>query len=225
MSGGHTAAQRESNFAHDVLGHRLLYVQEVIAAFFIDLRPEVAIAAGIDEIGRDANLGPVVEERSLEHGVHVESFRNFPHGHLQSFVLHDGGAGYDTERRGAGQSGDELVGHSIDDVVLIGVLGQVDKGQDGDGMESAHCIFGLVHRPRAVQIKEDSCGGEQNDKSGQENEDNRPAGWDGSRVFRRRQRDCCGSIRVRHALVKPIHRGRCCFLAGPDGRGKRLRVI
>ena len=136
------ATQRQGNLAHDIVGYRLLHAQQVVPTLFVDLRPKVAIVSGVNQIRRDAHLGTVVQEGSLEHRVHIQSFGDLPHGHLHPFVVHDGAAGDDAKRRAAGQVGDELVGHSVYDVVLIGVLRQVDKRQDRDGMESADRVFG-----------------------------------------------------------------------------------
>src|ERR1700761_7834513 len=87
----------------------------------------MAVPAGVDQVCGNAHLLSVMQERSLQDCVHMQLTCDLIERDLGPLVVHHGTARDDPQGRAAGKICDQLISHSVDDIILIRTLGKVDE--------------------------------------------------------------------------------------------------
>ena len=92
------------------------------------------IAGGaVDQPRIDAHAAPFLPHRAFEDVVHVEIMGQLAHVGLPSLERLHAVARGDEQRRHLREVGDDVLGQSVGEVFLLGIAGDVDEGQHGDG--------------------------------------------------------------------------------------------
>ena len=152
------------------------------------------VVGGPNELGRDPNAVAGAEYRAFHDGVYVQLARDLRHRPGRPFVTHDGRARDHAQGADVGQVGDERLRHTVREVLLLGIAGEVRERQDrersdraggGDGSAGARHPRPLVDESR-----------DENGRGGHRHHRNRhrlvplhePAGAVGHAVLARRHR-------------------------------------
>ena len=104
----------------------------IIGAAVVAFGPEVRVGIGADELKVHVDLAVGAGDGAFEDAVDVEGAGDFAAEACGAFVLHDGGARGDAEVGVLGEHGDELIGHAVGEVFLIGIAREVVEGDDGE---------------------------------------------------------------------------------------------
>ena len=122
----------EAGLACNLLGDAVLEGEDVGGRTFKGLGPEVAVGAGVDELGGDADPVAGADDGAFDDGVDVELASNVGEWAMRALVGHDGGSGDDAKVGDTGELSDELVGHAVGEVLLAWVAGEVLKRKNGN---------------------------------------------------------------------------------------------
>ena len=98
-------------------GQRECPIKLTVVAF----RPDVCIVRGANQLQGHVHPGRRPDDRAFHDPVYSEFARNLRQRARRSFVPHRRGAGHDPQGPIFGERGDELVSHSVGEVVLRGV--------------------------------------------------------------------------------------------------------
>ena len=114
-------------------GDLVLDGEDVLGAPVVTLRPEVVAGRHVDELGGDAQLVAGFPDAALEDGADVQALADLPDVLGLALEGEGGGPSDDPQRLDVGQRVEDLLGHPVAEVLLLGVGGEVREGQDGDG--------------------------------------------------------------------------------------------
>ena len=92
----------------------------------------MAVGAGVDELGGDADAVAGADDGAFDDGVDVELASDVGEWAAGALVGHDGGAGDDAKVGDTGELSDELVGHAVGEVLLAWVAGEVLERKNGN---------------------------------------------------------------------------------------------
>ena len=121
------------DLARDGGGEVALQREHIVRAALEAPGPEVAVGAGIDELGGDPDPIPGTDYRAFDDGVDVQRLRDLRRGRpVRAPELHGRAARDHPELADGGEGGGQLVRHPLREVVLGGVPGVVVQGEHGD---------------------------------------------------------------------------------------------
>jgi hypothetical protein len=125
----------------------------------VALGPDVSVGGSVDQLHRDVDAVCGALDGAFEDAVDAELAGDVTHRTIDTFVLHDRGAGDDAQGAILGQRGDELVGHAVGEIVLRPVAGKIFEGKNAEGSD------GCGGRQSAVVLDDtyDGCAREQQD--------------------------------------------------------------
>src|SRR5208282_4072157 len=95
--------------------------------------PELGAIGGADEVGLNAQFVAMLSDASHEDGADLQRLANFLGIILIVLETEDGAARHDFEVGELRKGADEALGQAVAQVLVVGVGGGVDEGQDGDG--------------------------------------------------------------------------------------------
>jgi len=122
------AAERKCNPMRYVVYYLILHGEQVGIALFVGLRPDFPIVASIQQLSGNTDLLSRTQIGAFHDHVDFELSGSLADRTLHPFVLHDGSVGDHSQRRIFPQLCDQLVGHAVDEVILIRVRGQIAEG-------------------------------------------------------------------------------------------------
>src|ERR1700691_3649425 len=93
----------------------------------------------MDELDGHVDFFAGTSDRSLDDAVDAKRSRYLRQGAANSLVLHDRGSGDNAEGRVLGQHGDKLIGHSVGEVILRGIAGEVIERNNGQRSDLRSC--------------------------------------------------------------------------------------
>src|SRR5215217_2866306 len=113
-----------------LLGNAVLQVEDVGKLAVELVGPEVVANLGLDELTRDADPSPRLPDGTLKDVAHAEVPADL--AYIDSFALVDEGgvSGDDEEPADAGQRGDDVLDHTIGEVLLLGLSADVHEGKN-----------------------------------------------------------------------------------------------
>lgn len=123
MRGG----EDEAGLGGDLLGDAVLEGEDIGGRAFKGLSPEVAVSARVDELGGDADAVAGADDGALDDGVDAELAGDIGERAAGTLVGHDGGSGDDAKIGDTGELSDQLVGHTVGEVLLARIAGEVLK--------------------------------------------------------------------------------------------------
>lgn len=117
-----------SNGASNVILERKNIAQIAI----VGLGPEVLLIGKSNELSRNANAVSGMQDGAFDDGINAKFAGDLRERLLRALVLHDGGAGNDTQSGKLGESGDQFVGHAFGEVLLFRIARQVFERKNGN---------------------------------------------------------------------------------------------
>ena len=93
----------------------------------------MTILAGVEKLSRDAHVITRTHHGTLDNRIDVEFGGNLGQAFLGVLELHHGRPRNNPQRVDLRQVRDQLVGHSVGEVFLIGIAGKVIEGKHGNG--------------------------------------------------------------------------------------------
>src|SRR3954469_13246725 len=97
----------------------------------------MAIVAGLDKLGGDADPPPSLKDRTFNHRIHVQLPGDLRQRLRGILVLHGGGSGNHPQPLQRRETSDQFVGKALRKVVLLRVTGKIFQWQHGDGADGA----------------------------------------------------------------------------------------
>jgi hypothetical protein len=148
---GGTAAMRfatdhlEPHAARQTRHDLLLHLEDVLAFLVETLRPQGFVRLGVDQLGIDADVTRFGEHPAFEHVAHAKLLADLARRHFSALVGEGSRSGNDeTARQGTRQTGDQIVDDTVDEVVVGGILRQVQEGQYDDGKPARQRCRGFL---------------------------------------------------------------------------------
>jgi hypothetical protein len=121
-------AQRLGDRSRDlVLDH-----EHVVDVAIEALGPQVIAVGDVHQLRADAQAVAGLADAALEHRLHVQSLADLAHVDLRALELERRGPRHDRQPLDAGERADQLLGHPVAEILLVGIVGQVGEGQHGD---------------------------------------------------------------------------------------------
>ncbi len=121
--------QLQVDLFRDVAGHVALQQQNVAQVAVIVFRPNMLIAAAIHQLRGDANMIAGKLHCTFDHCVHVQLARDLRQWFVGALVAHDRSVGDDLQVSKFGELRNQVFGHAVGEVVLLGVRAQVVQGK------------------------------------------------------------------------------------------------
>jgi hypothetical protein len=131
----YAALQRERQRVGDLHRHLALNDQHVRHVAVVALSPQVRHVGGLNELRRNAHPRPRAPDAALEHVVDPQIFADLANILSRVLVEHRRGACDDAEmsRVERAELGDHLLGEAVAEELLLGIVAQILKRQDGEG--------------------------------------------------------------------------------------------
>ena len=124
--------QLDRQRADDLLHHFVLGREDVGQLAIEPVGPEMPAAPGIDELGGDAYAIAGLADAALEHEPHAELAADLLHLDRLALVG-EGGVPRDHEQAGdLRKIGDQVLGHAVAEILLLGIAAHVGEWQHGD---------------------------------------------------------------------------------------------
>ena len=132
---GLLGAHGDAHLAGD--GHRDLALegQDVSRVARVALRPEVPVRIGLDELDRDPHVSAVPQHRAFHDAPDAERAGDLGKRFRRVLVRHHGRPRDHLQRADARQLGDHGLGHSVREVLLLGILREIRERQDGERVD------------------------------------------------------------------------------------------
>jgi len=108
----------------------ILQLENVVERGVEAVGPDVSAGRRVDQLPADTHPVGGFAHAAFEHVAHAELLRHLLHIDRLALVGKGGIAGDDKEPRQPGDRRRDLLDHAIDEIVLLGIAGQVLKGQD-----------------------------------------------------------------------------------------------
>ncbi len=124
--------KRQRKRAHDLLQHLVLQAEDVVELAVVALGPKVAAGGRVDQLRVDAHLLAGLAHAALQHVSDTERLADLADIDLAPLVAGRRGSRNDRQAGNLGQVGDQVLGHAVREILLLGVAAHVDEGQDGD---------------------------------------------------------------------------------------------
>jgi hypothetical protein len=136
--------------------HLALQLQDVGQVSLVFTGPEMCIGRGVNQLDADLHAIAAALHRAFYDGVDIQRARNFRERTFGAFEPHHRRARDDAERADSGKIADEGLGHSVSEVLLLGVARQIVQRQHRQrGNRRSPRYDG---RRRAQRVQKDSCG-------------------------------------------------------------------
>src|SRR5262249_45599460 len=114
--------------------------QHLAQITLIALGPQVRLLGRIDELRGDAYAILRTQHRPLYDRVYAQLLRNLGQWSVNSLVLHCGSARDHAQLPDLGQRGNEGLGESVSEILLLGVSRQIFKRQDSKGFNAVNAL-------------------------------------------------------------------------------------
>src|SRR6185503_10130258 len=112
----------------------MLQSKNVSHVALVTVCPEMLVGTSINQLCGNAYPVACSQYCSLDHRVHATEFaRNFREREFRSFVSFNRCMRDYPQAAGLGQISDQLIGHAIAEILLVGIIGKVAEGEDGKG--------------------------------------------------------------------------------------------
>jgi hypothetical protein len=118
--------------ADDVVGKTVLKIKHVGQVALEAIGPHVRSGGGIDQLARDAHPPIRTLNAAFQHIPNAQVAANLADVDRAPLVCERGLAGDDDKRLEASQRRENVVDHSVSEVVLTGVAGEIGEGQNGN---------------------------------------------------------------------------------------------
>ena len=110
----------------------VLKVEDVGRIAVVAFRPEVDAGLGVDQLGVDADAPAGLAHAALDHVAHAELAGHLAHVERLALVGEGRIAGDDQEPGDLGQVGDQILGHAVGEVLLLGIAAHIRERQHRD---------------------------------------------------------------------------------------------
>jgi hypothetical protein len=124
------AAQRGLERRHDGLRHLVVHLEDALELAVEALGPGVGPRRGVDELRGHAHAVTREAHAALEHVAHAELSRDLLHVHRLPLVGEARVARDHEELLHPGESGDDVLGEAVGQVLVGGIAREVGEGQD-----------------------------------------------------------------------------------------------
>src|SRR4029450_11816300 len=114
-------------------GDLVLDREQVDQRTVVTLRPHVAAARGIDELGRDPDRRAGPSHTPLQHVTDIQVLRHLAHIARLPAIGERRVPRNDEERMKLRQLGDDVLADAVGEVLLLGIATHVRERQEGDG--------------------------------------------------------------------------------------------
>ncbi len=131
--GTHVRRQRRLEGIGDSQCHVALDGEDVGQVAVIVVCPEVLVGLRIDELSGDADAAGRASHATLDDVGDPQLSRDLPEVLVGVLVLHDRGAGDDFQVGDLAQVSDDVLGHAVAEVLVVGIGTQVGERQHRDG--------------------------------------------------------------------------------------------
>ena len=120
--------QDRRNGAHDLV----LNDEDIVELPVVALCPAMGSSHSVDELGIDAHTVTTPANAAFQHIAHAQFAPDLPHVDRLALVLEARVSGDDEQLREPRQLGDDVIGHAVGEIFLLGVAAHVGEGQNSD---------------------------------------------------------------------------------------------
>jgi hypothetical protein len=110
----------------------VLHRERITTVVLEHVGPDLEAVGGVHERGRDAQTLARSAHGALEHGVDAQLPRDVADVGLRSFEGEHGAASGDVQAWHLAEARDQLVGHAVREVFVVGTATTVDERKDSD---------------------------------------------------------------------------------------------
>ena len=119
----------------DGAGYPALERQRVAEISFVAFGPELLVSGHLDQLGGDPYSFTGTQHTSLDHGVDIQLAGNLSQGFANTLIGHRGRTGDHAYCADLPEVRDQLVGHSVGEIILRSIIGKVFQWQHCQGAD------------------------------------------------------------------------------------------
>ena len=134
----------------DAVGDLVLYVEDVLQLAVEALGPDVVVGVGVDELRRDPQAVAGLSHAAFQDVAGPQLPGDLADPGVLVFEREAGVAGHHGKRAPVRQSGDDVLGQAVGEVLLLGVAAHVLERQDSDRRPRQELRLGVGRRGRAA---------------------------------------------------------------------------